>query len=119
MSLTESSRATPLLTSRQLFLFAVLCAFAVANVYMTQPLLDQIAHDLHARTASMGWIITATQTGYGLGLLFLVPLGDRVNRKTLIASLMLMSSLLLAIASQAGSLLMLSTLMGVVGLLAV
>lgn len=119
MSLTESSRATPLLTSRQLFLFAVLCAFAVANVYMTQPLLDQIAHDLHARTASMGWIITATQTGYGLGLLFLVPLGDRVDRKTLIASLMLMSSLLLAIASQAGSLLMLSTLMGVVGLLAV
>ena len=119
MSLTESPRAIPALSTRHLFLFAVLCAFAVTNVYMTQPLLDQIALDLHARTASMGWIITATQIGYGLGLLFLVPLGDKLDRKKLIATMLLASSLLLAIASRAASLPGLSVTLGLVGMLAV
>ena len=119
MSLTESSRITPALSSRLLFLFAVICAFAVANVYMTQPLLDQIAQDLQAQPADMGWIITATQMGYGLGLLFLVPSGDTLNRKTLVATMLLASAVLLAIASQATSLTGLSLILGLVGLLAV
>ena len=119
MSLTESPRVITALSTRHQFLFAVLCAFAVANVYMTQPLLDQIAHDLRAQTASMGWVITATQTGYGLGLLFLVPLGDKMDRKKLIATMLLASSLLLAIASQAASLPGLSSILGLVGMLAV
>jgi predicted MFS family arabinose efflux permease len=67
----------------------------------------------------MGWIITATQTGYGLGLLFLVPLGDKLDRKKLIATMLLASSLLLAIASRAASLPGLSSIMGLVGMLAV
>lgn len=119
MSLTAPPLASAPLAPRHLFLFAVLCAFAVANVYMTQPLLEQIARDLRAPTSSMGWIITATQTGYGLGLLFLVPLGDKLNRKNLVATMLLASSLLLATASQATSLAALCFLLGLVGLLAV
>ncbi|MCD0505704.1 MFS transporter, partial [Bordetella petrii] len=58
---------------------------SVANVYYAQPLLDTLAHDFGISQAAVGGVITATQVGSGLALLLLVPLGDRLERRRLMA----------------------------------
>ena len=41
-----------------------------------QPLLDAIGRGFGINQASVGLVITVTQAGYALGLLFIVPLAD-------------------------------------------
>lgn len=55
-----------------------------ANIYYTQPILALIAHSLGMRPDAAGLVMTLTQIGYGLGVLFIVPLGDLVENKKLI-----------------------------------
>jgi predicted MFS family arabinose efflux permease len=77
-------------------LFAVAGGAAVGNLYWAQPLLDLIAGDFGVSIASAGLIVTVTQIGYALGVFFLVPLGDIVNRKRVIPLLMLLAAAFLA-----------------------
>lgn len=72
-----------------MWLFAIASGLSVANVYYAQPLLDALARDFAISQAAVGGVITATQTGCALALLFLVPLGDRVDRRRLMALQML------------------------------
>ena len=100
-------------------LFAVTCALAVANVYFAQPLLDSMAQSLGVAPAMIGVVVTATQAGYAAGLLLIVPLGDRVNRKRLILGQILLSAMALAgVGASPTWLVLLGTLI-VVGLMAV
>ena len=64
---------------------AVLCGVSVANIYYAQPLLEQIGSDLSLPTASLGLVVALAQLGYLVGLIMLVPLGDLVDRRKLIA----------------------------------
>ena len=66
-------------------LFALACGLSVANVYLAHPLLDAMARDLVIKPASVGVVVTVTQAGYALGLIFIVPLGDLTDRRRLIA----------------------------------
>ncbi|XWO25737.1 MFS transporter [Rhodococcus sp. BGS-1C] len=66
-------------------LLAVLCGVSVANIYYAQPLLEQIGSDLSLPTASLGLVVALAQLGYLVGLIMLVPLGDLVDRRKLIA----------------------------------
>jgi len=66
-----------------MFLFAVAAGLSVANVYYAQPLLDMLAQDFAIDRAAIGVVVTATQVGCGLALVFLVPLGDIVDRRRL------------------------------------
>ncbi|WP_333880861.1 MFS transporter [Atlantibacter hermannii] len=113
-----AANAAPL-SPRILFLFSLTCALAVANVYSAQPLLASIAESLDVLPGSMGAVITATQTGYAVGLIFLVPLGDRVNRKTLVIVQLMLSVLALTAAALAANFTMLLGAMLLVGLMAV
>ncbi|HEX8601046.1 MAG TPA: MFS transporter, partial [Pseudoduganella sp.] len=70
-------------TTTRLALLAISAALCVANVYYAQPLLDLIAADLALDRAAAGAIVTATQAGSALALLFVVPLGDRFDRRRL------------------------------------
>lgn len=79
-------------------LFSVACALAVANVYFAQPLLDSMADSLNVAPGLIGMVVTATQAGYALGLLLIVPLGDLLNRKRLVLSLTVLSAVALAVA---------------------
>jgi predicted MFS family arabinose efflux permease len=74
-------------------LMAVACGLAVANLYYAQPLLQTLAQRFHTTEAATGWIITASQIGYALGLLFLIPAGDIVDRRRLILSVLVLSPL--------------------------
>ncbi len=64
-------------------------------------------------------MVTATQSGYALGLIFLVPLGDCVNRKKLVIIQLLLSVLALITAAVAPDLMTLLCAMLLVGLMAV
>ncbi|CAH0140501.1 MFS transporter [Pseudomonas brassicacearum] len=100
-------------------LFSVTCALAVANVYFAQPLLASMAESLGVASGLIGVVVTATQVGYALGLLFIVPLGDRVNRKRLVFAQLVLSALVLAVVGAAQHWLALLAAMIVMGLLAV
>ncbi|MFT4191028.1 MAG: MFS transporter [Comamonas sp.] len=67
------------------WLFAVASGLSVANVYYAQPLLNALARDFGISHAAVGGVVTATQIGCALALLLLVPLGDRVDRRRLMA----------------------------------
>ncbi|WP_428878438.1 MFS transporter [Acinetobacter baumannii] len=98
-------------------LFAIASGASVANVYYTQPLLDILASDFNVSHAAIGGVVTATQIGCALALVFLVPLGDLVNRRRLMAiQLMALISALLMVAF-AHSTIVLLTGMLAVGLL--
>jgi predicted MFS family arabinose efflux permease len=79
-----------------LFMMAAATGVCVANLYYNQPLLGQIRDSFDVSVRKVGWIPTLTQAGYALGMLFLVPLGDMLERKALILGFTVLSSLLLA-----------------------
>ena len=56
----------------------------VANLYYAQPLVVQIARDLAMTPALAGSVVSASQFGYGLGLLMIVPLGDTIETRRLV-----------------------------------
>ena len=92
------------MTPARTLLFAIAGGAAVGNLYWAQPLLEFIASDLHASTASAGWLITATQIGYALGILLIVPLGDIVNRRRLVPGMMLAAAVALVLCALAPTL---------------
>ncbi len=65
-------------------LFAAACGLIVANIYYAQPLAGPIAQALGISAGATGIIVTLTQIGYGLGLLFVVPLGDLLETRRLV-----------------------------------
>ncbi|MFJ5798343.1 MFS transporter [Streptomyces decoyicus] len=100
-------------------LFAVACGAAVANVYFSQPLLVTMGHDLAMRPALVGSVVTLTNVGYGLGLFFLVPLGDVADRRRLIVAQLLLLVVALAVVAAAHTAATLLAGMAATGLLAV
>src|ERR1700760_4155210 len=73
-------------------LMAVAAGVSVANVYYAQPLLDRIGADLAVRPGALGLVTTVTQTGYLLGLVLIVPLGDLLSRRRMIVGQALAAS---------------------------
>src|SRR6516225_6865413 len=65
---------------------AAACGMVAANIYYAQPLIGPISAALGLSQAAAGLIVTMTQIGYGTGLLFIVPLGDLVENRTLICT---------------------------------
>lgn len=76
-------------------------AIAVANVYYLQPLLELIAEDFHASPHEAGAVSVGMQTGYALGILAFVPLGDLLERRKLLVVMFCAVSALLVVATVA------------------
>lgn len=112
---TDSPGLSPALT----LLFSITCGLAVANVYFAQPLLDSMAESLGVSAGMIGIVVTATQAGYALGLLLIVPLGDLINRKRLVLVQTLLSAIALAAVGASQTWLALLGAMIIVGLMAV
>ncbi|MCQ2993725.1 MFS transporter [Pseudomonas syringae] len=113
------SVSTPELSPALTLLLSITCALAVANVYFAQPLLDSMAQSLGVDPGMIGIVVTATQVGYGVGLIFIVPLGDLLNRKILILTQVLLSALALMVVGFAQQWSALLGAMILVGLMAV
>ncbi len=71
---------------------ALACGLCVGGNYFNQPLLHSIALDLGISDAAAASTVTVAQVAYGLGLLFIVPLGDMLERRGLIVSLMTLTA---------------------------
>lgn len=84
-------------------LLAVASGMTVANLYYAQPLLSSLSEVFHTSTATTGALITLTQVGYVIGMLFLVPLGDRLEKRNLITVLLAVTTLALLAAGFATS----------------
>lgn len=67
-------------------LLAIACGVIVANLYYAQPLVGPISAATHLPLASAGLIVTLTQIGYVVGLLFIVPLCDLIENRRLVVS---------------------------------
>ena len=87
-----------ILTKPLVLLMAVICGATVANLYYIQPLEAQVASTFHISQSAVGVAAMLTQIGYALGLLLIVPLGDMVERRSVILRMLLLiaASLLLA-----------------------
>jgi predicted MFS family arabinose efflux permease len=84
-------------------LLAVACGVIVANIYYAQPLIALISTDLGLSPATAGLIVTATQIGYGAGLLLLVPLADLFENRRLVLVVVAIAACALAAAASATS----------------
>ncbi len=102
-----------------MLLLAFACGAAVANLYYAQPLLDTIADKLGTSSGVAGLVVTFSQVGYAAGLLLLVPLGDLVERRTLVVRMLLLCALALAGCAVAPSIGPLALAIAVVGLTSV
>ena len=65
----------------------------VANLYYAQPIVALIAKSIELSPSAAGLVVTLTQAGYGLGVLLLVPLGDVIESKRLVVSMIFFSIL--------------------------
>lgn len=104
-----------------IFVLALGAGFSVAAIYYAQPLLPLMGADLALSITGMGLVPTLTQVGYALGILFLLPLGDRYDRRTLILVKSAALALLLLACSLCGqlhSLLTVSLLLGMAATMA-
>ncbi len=67
-----------------IWLMSVISGLVVANIYYNQPLLGLIAEELKVPESAASRISVLSQLGYAAGLLLIVPLGDKLFRKKLI-----------------------------------
>ena len=107
------------MSRRLVLLLAVTCGAAAANLYYAQPLLDVIAAKLDVSVGLAGVVLTASQLGYAAGLLLIVPLGDLVERRTLVLRLMVVCSAGLALTAVAPSFAVLAAALAAVGVTSV
>jgi predicted MFS family arabinose efflux permease len=85
-------------------LFMAACTgLIVANLYYCQPLIVLIANEFKIPEANAGTITYLTQAGYAIGLFFMVPLGDKIERKKQILMTTFASVIALIIAAVAQS----------------
>jgi predicted MFS family arabinose efflux permease len=96
-------------------LLAVACGLLVANIYYAQPLTGLIGPTLGLTAKAWGLLVTLPLLGYGLGLLLVVPLADRVENRRLVVGLVLvvaLAALLLSLTTMAAPYLALAFLLG-------
>jgi predicted MFS family arabinose efflux permease len=100
-------------------ILAFACGAIVANIYYAQPLLHGIAASLHVSQSAASLLVTVTQVGYAIGLLFLVPVADIVRRRTLFTTLLVLVTLTLAASAAAPNLAVLGSLALLIGVTSV
>lgn len=83
--------ARPRLTPKLKYLITIGCGVVVANLYYCQPLLGALSRAFHVSEESASFVNICSQIGYGIGLFFIVPLGDMVPRRRLLIWMILLA----------------------------
>jgi predicted MFS family arabinose efflux permease len=84
-------------------LLATATGLIVASLYYAQTLVGPISAATGLSPEAAGLIVTLTQIGYCLGLLFIVPLGDLLENRRLIFTGLLFTSAMLVLAAVSSS----------------
>ncbi|WP_145408097.1 MFS transporter [Paenibacillus xylanexedens] len=118
MSTKQASTTTaqPQISPWIVLLLASACGLIVANLYYAQTVVGPISMTTGLSSAASGLIVTLTQLGYVIGLLFIVPLSDIIeNRRlaTLSLIVLILALIIAAFAPQSGLFLMVSLFIGV------
>jgi predicted MFS family arabinose efflux permease len=100
-------------------LLATACGLCVANMYYAQPILGIMARDLSVSRISTALVVTVSQVGYAVGLLFLVSLGDIVERRRLVTWILPVAALAAAGAALAPTITILEVAIAVLALCSV
>ncbi|HEE1117140.1 TPA: MFS transporter [Klebsiella pneumoniae] len=72
------------LSSTRILMLGIICCIVVANIYFNQSVLNLIAGSFPKEWGAVSLIPMVTQVGYAVGLFFLIPLGDYIERQRLI-----------------------------------
>lgn len=72
------------LSSARILMLAIICCIVVANIYFNQSVLNLISGSFPNEWGAVSLIPMGTQLGYAVGLFFLIPLGDYIERQRLI-----------------------------------
>ncbi|MCB5164083.1 MFS transporter [Streptomyces bambusae] len=104
------------MSRRLMLLLAVTCAVAVGNLYFPQAVGPLIAEGMGVSEESASLVVTGTQIGYTAGMVFLVPLGDRIRHRTLLVVMLCLTGLALLAAGLAPALPQLVAASALVGL---
>ena len=99
----HAHRNTSDIAPGMVLLLAIAAGAIVANLYYAQTLVGPIAQATGLSAASAGLIVTLTQIGYTLGLLFIVPLGDLLENRRLVVGGLLLTAIALLVAAFSSS----------------
>lgn len=102
-----------------LLLMAVAAGLCAGSNYFNQPLLNSIATSLQVSAAAAAATVTLAQVSYACGLLLLVPLADKLERRGLAVGLMLLAAAGLFLSGFASNLGMLVAGTAITGLFSV
>ncbi|KAH6898285.1 major facilitator superfamily domain-containing protein [Thelonectria olida] len=80
------------LTLAHCILYAMSSTFTVANLYYNQPILNKLAAEFDVSFEESSQVATLMQSGYAAGLIFVLPLGDILERRPFIISLILVTA---------------------------
>ncbi len=81
------------------WVMAIASGATVANLYYNQPLLAIMAHSFQVSSQAVGWVPMLTQMGYATGILLFVPLGDLLERRRLIVTMLGLTAAVLALTA--------------------
>lgn len=118
-STSASEGAGFVLTPRMVRFLAFGSGLAVATNYYAQPLLPLLATHFGLSTLEAGLVVTVAQLGYIIGLVLLVPLGDRLDRRRLLTATSALTALALAAMALAPSFRWLAVMAALAGLTSV
>ena len=68
----------------KIIMMAVIAGAVVTNIYCTQPVLPLIASDMGVAVSTVNLVAGAALLGFATGLAFLLPMGDRFDRRKLV-----------------------------------
>ncbi len=86
-----------------IILMSIASGITAANLYYSQPLLEEFSRFFNVSSTLIGASAMLIQIGYALGLVFLVPLGDIREHRSLIISMLSCSAIALLVHSFASN----------------
>ncbi len=75
-----------------IILMAIAAGICTGGNYFSQPLIHSISVSLNLTETTTAWVPTLAQITYACGLLFLMPLGDIIEKRKLLFIFMLFAS---------------------------
>jgi len=88
---------------REILLLAICSAVVTANAYYIHPIIRAVADSFAISESQVGWVPALNQGALALGVILLLPLGDRVNNRLLVRTCLLAQVIALAVMATSPS----------------